>query len=156
MIGIGRRLLSNEGIVEDRLASCTSIVAACDLVVRSVPWPTVVCDGRALPFRDSAADLVVSNAVIEHVGGEDDQRALVIEQARVGHQWVLTTPNRWFPVESHTSVVLRHWSARWRRSQAPVFTRLLSQGELRRLLPPGAQVRGSIVAPTFLAHGGER
>ena len=153
VVGIGRRLQPNEGVVEDRLAQCAEIVAACDIVPRRTPWPSVVCDGRRLPFRAAAVDLVLSNAVVEHVGREDDQRALVDEQARVGRRWVVTTPNRWFPVESHTSALLRHWSARWRAAHGSVFTRLLSRSELARLLPPGGQVVGSAFAPTFLAHG---
>ncbi|MGH3372000.1 MAG: methyltransferase domain-containing protein [Nocardioidaceae bacterium] len=153
VVGVGRRRFPNEGIVEDRLGSSVRIVAACDLVARWSPWPAVVCDGRRLPFCTGAVDLVVSNAVVEHVGGEDDQRALIEEQARVGRQWVVTTPNRWFPVESHTSALFRHWSARWRDARTPTFTRLLSRSELARIVPPGSRVRGSPIAATFLAHG---
>lgn len=153
VVGIGRRLLANEGLVEDRLGARAEVVAACDLVARDCPWPMVVCDGRHLPFRTGAVDLVLSNAVVEHVGDERDQRALVAEQARTGGRWVVTTPNRWFPVESHTSVLFRHWSGRWRARRASTFTRLLSRRELRQLLPPGGSVVGSPFAPTFLAHG---
>jgi hypothetical protein len=112
----------------------------------------VACDGRHLPFADRSFDLVLSNAVIEHVGQADEQALLLREHARVGRHWVATTPNRWFPVESHTRVLLRHWSAAWRRRQTE-FTRLLSRRELAAILPPGSSLVGSVAAPTFIAHG---
>jgi hypothetical protein len=88
--------------------------------------------------------------VIEHVGGEVEQRRFVAEHVRVGRDWVITTPNRWFPVESHTSAVLRHWSPRWRDSR-PEFTRLLSLREFRDLLPADARVVGRPWSATFTA-----
>jgi SAM-dependent methyltransferase len=66
-------------------------------------------DACALPFPDGAFDLVFSNAVLEHVGGTDRQRAMVAEALRVGRRVFLTTPNRWFPVELHTRLPLVHW-----------------------------------------------
>jgi hypothetical protein len=41
-------------------------------------------DGRALDYDDEAFDLVFSNAVLEHVGTLDDQRAFAKEARRVG------------------------------------------------------------------------
>jgi SAM-dependent methyltransferase len=66
-------------------------------------------DACALPFPDGAFDIVFSNAVIEHVGGPDRQRAFVREALRVGRRVFLTTPNRWFPLEVHTRLPLVHW-----------------------------------------------
>jgi SAM-dependent methyltransferase len=66
-------------------------------------------DACALPFEDGQFDVVFSNAVIEHVGGRERQRALVSEALRVGRRAFVTTPNRWFPVEVHTRVPLVHW-----------------------------------------------
>jgi hypothetical protein len=116
----------------------------------AVHWPYVCCDGRALPFRENAFDLVISNAVIEHVGDEDAQQQFASEHDRVGKNWILTTPNRWFPVESHTKTVFLHWSRRWRARQR-LFTRLLSRRDLRRLLPSQSDVKGTWWSPTFLA-----
>ena len=69
----------------------------------------VQADGRSLPFADGEFDLGVSNAVVEHVGGRDDQRAFVHELCRVAEHVFVTTPNRWFPVEVHTLVPFVHW-----------------------------------------------
>ncbi|MFO7573034.1 MAG: class I SAM-dependent methyltransferase [Gaiellaceae bacterium] len=62
-----------------------------------------------LPFSDGAFDVVFSNAVLEHVGGREQQRRLVSEALRVGRAVFLTTPNRRFPVEVHTRLPLVHW-----------------------------------------------
>ena len=40
--------------------------------------------------------------MIEHVGGEEEQRRFVAEVLRVGRRAFITTPNRWFPIEVHT------------------------------------------------------
>ena len=66
-------------------------------------------DACALPFADGEFDLVFSNAVIEHVGGRDRQRRLVLEAIRVGRRVFITTPNRRFPVEVHTRLPFVHW-----------------------------------------------
>jgi hypothetical protein len=66
-------------------------------------------DACALPFSDGAFDVVHSNAVIEHVGGEERQRLFVEEALRVGRRVFVTTPNRWFPIDSHTMLPLVHW-----------------------------------------------
>lgn len=115
-----------------------------------VPAPRVICDGRRLPFDDDSFDLVISNAVVEHVGSQHDQAAFVAEHHRVGRAFIITTPNLWYPVESHTRTVLRHWSARWRTARAE-FTRLLSRRLFRAILPPGTAVEGWAASPTFTA-----
>jgi len=66
-------------------------------------------DACALPFADGEFDIVFSNAVIEHVGGRERQRALVSEAIRVGRRVFITTPNRRFPIEVHTRLPLVHW-----------------------------------------------
>jgi len=69
----------------------------------------VEADGRDLPFETDAFDVVHSNAVIEHVGPEAEQRRFVRELVRVSRSGLVTTPNRWFPVDSHTRLPLLHW-----------------------------------------------
>lgn len=66
------------------------------------PKPTyTVFDGCALPFPDKAYDIVFSNAVIEHILGPGRQEQFAREVMRVGKSWFVTTPNYWYPFESH-------------------------------------------------------
>jgi hypothetical protein len=114
--------------------------------------PYVQCDGTNLPFRDAAFDFVFSNAVVEHVGDAEQQTRFIAEHRRVGRWWAATTPNRWFPIESHTVQVFKHWNPRWRATRDE-FTRLLSRRELRDLCAAGTAIDGSNFAPTFTAFG---
>ena len=150
--GLGSGTSRNEAIIEYALAVWAKVIASVDPTNEPRPtWPSIVGDGRQLPWRDQAVDLVVSNAVIEHVGDETDQRAFVAEHQRTGRDWIITTPNRWFPVESHTTVLLRHWSSRW-RAQRTEFTRLMSLAEFRSILPPGTRIVGHPWSTTFSAY----
>ena len=112
-------------------------------------WPNwTQADGTNLPFSDKSFDLVLSNAVIEHVGDFEMQSKFVNEHLRVGRFFILTTPNRLFPIESHTQVIFKHMRKTWSH---PSFTRLLSKEDLRELLPPSVQIKGSKWSPTFIA-----
>ena len=75
------------------------------------PEVTVVqLGGGALPFADGAFDIVYANAVLEHVGDAEAQRAFLCELARVGRRVLfVATPSRTFPVDSHTLVPFAHW-----------------------------------------------
>lgn len=72
----------------------------------------VQADGRRLPFPDQSFDVVHSNAVVEHVGPREDQERFVAELTRVGRSVFVTTPNRWFPIETHSRIPLVHWLPR--------------------------------------------
>ena len=88
---------------------------------RAASW--VAGDGRALPFRDCAFDIVFSNSVIEHVGDSGNQRRFASEVMRVGRGFWVQTPNRWFPVEQHLLTPIVHWlPRRWQRWIVPRFT----------------------------------
>jgi ubiquinone/menaquinone biosynthesis C-methylase UbiE len=75
------------------------------------PGLTVVRgDARALPFADASFDYVYSHAVIEHVGSRQQQADFMREALRVARVGVLlTTPNRWHPVEAHTGLPFLHY-----------------------------------------------
>ena len=66
--------------------------------------------GRPLPFRDGAFDIVYSNAVLEHVGGQEERRHFIQEALRIGRSVFITVPNRWFPIEHHTGIPLMHFN----------------------------------------------
>jgi SAM-dependent methyltransferase len=126
----------------------------------------VAGDGRCLPFRDEAFDVVFSNSVIEHVGDAQSQRRFAREVMRIGKRYWVQTPNRWFPVEQHLLTPFLHWLPRaWQRALAPQFNvwryvvrvtpdrrrffiahylnevRLLSAAELAELFPDSVIIR---------------
>ena len=69
---------------------------------RHYPQPQyALFDGCALPFPDQSFDLVFSNAVIEHILGPGRQEQFAKEIMRVGKSWFVTTPNFWYPFETH-------------------------------------------------------
>ena len=89
-----------------------------------------------------------SNAVIEHVGDAIDQQKFVSEHVRVGKHWIITTPNRLFPIESHTQVLFIHMRKRWKHSSV---TRLLSRRDLEDILPANGKIKGFLFSPTLTA-----
>jgi len=66
--------------------------------------------GGRFPFKDDQFDWTFSNAVIEHVGNEDKQLEFINEMLRVSRNVFFTTPNKYFPVESHTNILFLHWN----------------------------------------------
>jgi 2-polyprenyl-3-methyl-5-hydroxy-6-metoxy-1,4-benzoquinol methylase len=125
-------------------------VVASGLEATSAGWQSwISADGRELPFDQNSFDLVFSNAVIEHVGGEQDQMRFIREHDRVGKSWILTTPNRLFPVESHTQILFSHMRKSWKHV---LVSRLLSKRDLIKILPPGSIIKGNTFSPTFICY----
>jgi SAM-dependent methyltransferase len=105
-----------------------------------------------LPFDDASFDVIVSNHVIEHVGGPDQQLEHLRECRRVliaGGRGYLAVPNRWMLVEPHFHLPFLSWLPRAWRSP---YVRLagkgarydcepLTQPQLERLLA-AAQLKG--------------
>ncbi len=60
----------------------------------------VVGDATEPPVDPADYDLVFSNSVVEHVGGPDAIAAFA-DVTRLGRQYFLQTPNRFFPIEPH-------------------------------------------------------
>lgn len=133
----------------------------------------VAGDGRALPFRDAAFDVVFSNSVIEHVGDADSQERFAREVARVGRTYWVQTPNRWFPIEQHLLTPIVHWLPKnWQRAVVRYGTvwsavtrptpdrrdfyhehflrdiRLLSRPELAKLFPGAHIIRERVLGWT--------
>ena len=115
-------------------------------------FPKVQCvtaSGTALPFENDAFEIAFSNAVLEHVGGDEEQRQFVAELCRVAPRVFLSTPNRWFPVETHTLVPFLHWLPRPAADRAFAALRrdnwervqLLSKRRLLKLFPPSVEAR---------------
>jgi ubiquinone/menaquinone biosynthesis C-methylase UbiE len=93
----------------------------------------VLGDGASLPFADQSFDLVFSNSVIEHVGSRDEQARFAAEIARVGKQYWVQTPNRYFPIEHHLWTPFVHWLPR--RWQATVTRRFSVWQMFARVTP---------------------
>ena len=59
---------------------------------------------------DFSSDLVVSNATIEHVGNTLNQKKMLENIIKLTKKiFILTTPNRFYPIELHTKIPLIHW-----------------------------------------------
>jgi len=132
---------------------------------RCYPRPCyAVFDGCRLPFPDKSFDLVFSNAVIEHVPGR--QKQFADEVMRVGKSWFVTTPNYWYPFETHYHLPFIQFLPRWLQRE---YNRLLgthipkgqvqdlallSAGQLQRLFPTSrvARVRVTFWPETLVAY----
>jgi len=56
------------------------------------------------------SDLVISNATIEHVGNFENQIKMVKNVAKFTRKFfVITTPNRYHPLDFHTKLPFIHW-----------------------------------------------
>ena len=100
-------------------------------------------------FEDQSFDLVFSNSVIEHVGGEERQAEFAREVRRLGRSYWVQTPSKWFPIEAHTGMPLwwfyperlrRYFIARWYRklpdwSTSMAETRVLTRQRMLELFP---------------------
>lgn len=73
----------------------------------SFTW--IIGDGRHLPFKDGAFDVVYSNSVTEHLGNFNDQQLFADECIRVGRRYYIQTPNKSFFMEPHLITPFIHW-----------------------------------------------
>ncbi|TAM82470.1 MAG: class I SAM-dependent methyltransferase [Acidobacteria bacterium] len=134
---------------------------------RAYPEPTyIVFDGCSLPFPDKAFDIVFSNAVIEHILGQGRQEHFAREVMRVGKSWFVTTPNYWYPFESHYHLPFIQFlpANLQRRYNSMIGTHipkgqtqelgLLSARDLGRLFPSGSieKVRVTFWPETLVAY----
>jgi hypothetical protein len=69
-----------------------------------------VVQKQRLPFDDGAFEIATSNAVLEHVGGVEQQRFFLNELLRVAARVYIIVPNRYFPIEHHTAIPLFHFT----------------------------------------------
>ena len=131
--------------------TATSVEDASAIELRHPGVRFVQTDGQTLPFATGEFGVAFSSAVLEHVGGPEQQRRFVAEMVRVGEQFFLTTPNRWFPLELHTFLPLLHWLPRSSHRSVlgllglsfwadPSNLHLVSARELRKLFPADVEV----------------
>jgi hypothetical protein len=118
---------------------------------------SVVGNACSMPqFYDKQFDIVYSNSVIEHVGGEKEVRSMADEIRRVGKRYYIQTPNRYFPLEPHfvfpmfqflpiglRATLVQHLPLGWfgkipdrKRAEAEVRAiNLLSKSQVKGLFP---------------------
>jgi hypothetical protein len=68
-----------------------------------------ITPNKELPFGEKEFDISTSNAVLEHVGSFENQIFFLKELCRVAKRTFISVPNRYFPVEHHTSIPLLHF-----------------------------------------------
>jgi len=115
---------TGSGAIAQYFATCTDVhfeVEAVDVIDQrqtSEGYTFHCVSGVNLPFEDGHFDVVISNHVLEHVGGHEEQIGHLSEIARVmrgdGVAY-LASPNRWQLVEPHYHLAFLSWLPRsWR------------------------------------------
>ena len=100
-----------------------------DARVERAGYRYATVQGATLPFPDASFDLVLSNHVIEHVGGWPEQRAHLDEIRRVlkpDGRCYLACPSRWMIVEAHYRLAFLSWLPRPLRTP---YLRFFRRGE---------------------------
>lgn len=86
-------------------------------------------DGTCLPFKNESFDIIISNHVIEHVGGYVAQMDHLHELRRIMKPdgcGYLAVPNRWMMVEPHYKLAFLSWLPRSLRTP---YLRLCRKGD---------------------------
>jgi SAM-dependent methyltransferase len=79
---------------------CNAISANIEVRNRFEGWHIILADGRILPFRDRSVDVVVSNALLEHVNEGRDKLVGEIKRVSKGSYFV-SVPYFYSPLEPH-------------------------------------------------------
>lgn len=108
-----------------------------------------IMPSERLPFNDSEFDIATSNAVLEHVGGIEQQKFFLSELLRIAARVYIIVPSRYFPVEHHTAIPFLHFTdATFRLACAATGNkkwsdesnlRLMTKRRLIELVPTGVK-----------------
>ena len=107
--------LESSNIIINNLKSVPTLNCISDQEVENQQYKNKMIKSITDNFSSSEielmkSDLVISNAVIEHVGCLEHQIKMVKNMISLSNKYiVIQTPNRWFPIEVHSKLPLIHW-----------------------------------------------
>lgn len=142
-IGTGSGVMANH-FACDPLLDVVSVDVVDERIVED-GYEFQLVDDVVLPFDDASFDVVVSNHVVEHVGGRETQVVhlseikRVVAESGVGY---IAVPNRWAVIEPHFYLPFLSWIPEsWRSRYVRAFRkgvqydcRPLGYRELNRML----------------------
>ena len=71
---------------------------------------SITDDLSKIELDEFSSDIVLSNATIEHVGSEQNQRKMIDNIIKLSKKvFVISTPNRYYPIDFHTKIPFLHW-----------------------------------------------
>ena len=71
---------------------------------------SITDDLSKIELDEFGSDIVLSNATIEHVGSDENQRKMLDNIIKLSKKvFVISTPNRYFPIDFHTKIPFIHW-----------------------------------------------
>jgi hypothetical protein len=134
-IGVSDEITEEANLLEKRYPHQSDVTCAGlgDGAAVRAAYPEIgyarIVPNEPLPFADRTFRIATCNAVIEHVGDHTRQKFLIGEMLRVAEFVFVSLPNRWFPLEHHTSLPLVHYVP-------PIFYRLCAATHLAHWSTP--------------------
>jgi SAM-dependent methyltransferase len=79
---------------------CRAVAVNIEIPDRMAGWDIVLADGRCMPFADKSIDIVICNALLEHVN--TNRKDLVAEIRRISKRgYFVSVPYYYSPLEPH-------------------------------------------------------
>ena len=151
---VGRSVLEI-GCGSGHIAAALAVATGADGSVRAVDlvdqrlvtagYDFDLVESSLVPFPDASFDIVVSNHVLEHVGGRQQQLEHLSEIRRVLRPegiGYLAVPNRWSLVEPHYKLPLLSWLPLGLASR---YVRVARRGTWYDVVPPGPRMLRNLV-----------
>lgn len=144
-IGCGSGVISEYFACKEGFNNIVDAVDVVDVRIEKNNYKFQQIDSVILPFEDGIFDIVITNHVIEHVGGRQLQELHLSEIQRVlrfDGVVYLAVPNRWMLIEPHYRLIfLSWWPVAWRNKYLEIFRgqkiydcRPLEMSELEEML----------------------